>query len=877
MSIDIINKNADRGIKERKYIAGRETRYYVITIKIDSHQYLVHLLDGHSIVDSSDVHGRLNAAKKEGIRLLLQLKPDVTQSETTLVNYKDDRKKPWQKDSDKELTRLFNEQYSNPLRQIDFFQLEQILKQFAQYREVEENHYEVNERKYKDELLTKIGDILREVQSNPQKAKDKLIGLVAGHEENKSYRKYLQYLLGGYIWLDDFLVFLENTDALEFSDIFLDLFEQGIAVDIRERINLSYKLLFREGKFASSKKSIENMPCQLLAILLAAYDPDEYILYRPNDFGIFTAQFGLITPNDVVEKYELFNQICHTILRFSREKRYPVHDLIDAYNVVYMFINYEERFQIKYATELALEGAQTFMKNNQPKNLILYGPPGTGKTYNVIYQALSILFPDIDSDLINNPKRRAEAVTLFNRYVESNQIMFCTFHQSYSYEEFVEGIRFGEEQQRYEVRDGVFKQICNAARAVTTERKHTYNFDPEEIQFFKMSLGNTLSNDDEIYQYCMSNNVIALGWGEDVDYTQCSDKQEIRQLYFENYPDENKFGVEAMERFKNWMQQGDIVVISNGNTKARAIGKITGDYMYNPNTPIGYNHFRKVEWLYTDSTATLPVQSILRDKIFSQQTIYKFYDEDINIESIQELVSGNSLKSNQEQQFVLVIDEINRGNISKIFGELITLIEPDKRSGQPNEIPISLPYSGDRLRVPSNVHILGTMNTADRSIALLDTALRRRFEFLELMPDYSVLPTDVEGINIRKMLEVINERIEYMYDRDHVIGHSYFIVENLDLTEYIRIMKTKVIPLLQEYFYEDWEQIERVLGGAGKVGDTSYLLNKVDIEASNIFAKTTGLPRLNKTRYMVQSHPTPDSLKRIYSEISNYIEQGNEE
>ena len=221
-------------------------------------------------------------------------------------------------------------------------------------------------------------------------------------------------------------------------------------------------------------------------------------------------------------------------------------------------------------------------------------------------------------------------------------------------------------------------------------------------------------------------------------------------------------------------------------------------------------------------------------------------------------------KGNLDKNYVLIIDEINRGNISKIFGELITLLEPSKRLGETEELKIRLAYSGEEFGVPKNLYILGTMNTADRSIALLDIALRRRFNFIEMPPKYNLLKTIncKEGeINLQDLLEAINTRIEFLLDRSHLIGHSYFI--NIETFEDLKkVFKNSIMPLLQEYFYDDFEKIKFVLNGE----KTNFIIDKKEPNSNyisenllNNFSKVSK----NKTIYVIN--------EKGFNCIKNYI------
>ncbi|AMR05745.1 McrB family protein [Bacillus thuringiensis] len=213
-------------------------------------------------------------------------------------------------------------------------------------------------------------------------------------------------------------------------------------------------------------------------------------------------------------------------------------------------------------------------------------------------------------------------------------------------------------------------------------------------------------------------------------------------------------------------------------------------------------------------------------------------------------------------QYVVVIDEINRGNISRIFGELITLLEEDKRLCQENEIIVKLPYSKDEFALPPNLHLIGTMNTSDKSIAPIDIALRRRFKFAEVMPKEELL-TNVGGIDLHKMLKKMNDRIEYLYDRDHKIGHAYFI-NLLTLEDIIETFKDKIIPLLQEYFYEDFYKVGLVLGGIGTSNEEKYIVYKKEANPEILFNDAVDGDFSIVDRYHIKNTIGVEELLKIY-------------
>ncbi len=458
-----------------------------------------------------------------------------------------------------------------------------------------------------------------------------------------------------------------------------------------------------------------------------------------------------------------------------KEKIYNKFD-----NLVELFNKFPQKDFIKINKNIKLKenNTQKISSINPSLNQILYGPPGTGKTYHTIDKALEIISKE-EKIQIPSEDDRINRKKMFDEYVEKGQIVFTTFHQSYGYEEFVEGIkpridRENSKEVEYEIKDGIFKELCQKA-----------------LDNYKASL---LTQEEFVKSEDLENK-IEFFLDELVDQQKFIEKTQSGGFKLEEYNekyriitgDTNANLYLNLEIFKTLLENKDKII--NG----RSIKQI-----------LNHKHRRQIDSYY-----------------FQLVKLFKEREQDYKVDN-------NSSKKPDLKPYIIIIDEINRGNVSKIFGELITLIEPSKRIGEKEELRVRLPYSGEEFGVPKNVYIIGTMNTADRSITSLDTALRRRFEFVEMMPKPSKL-SKIEDIDLQELLKAINTRIEYLLDREKTIGHAFFIgIDSLD--DLKKVFQNKIIPLLQEYFYNDYALINAVLNDNGMIfedkKDDKYLQKK---------------------------------------------------
>ena len=481
-------------------------------------------------------------------------------------------------------------------------------------------------------------------------------------------------------------------------------------------------------------------------------------------------------------------------------------------------------------------------------NTILYGPPGTGKTYKSIRYAVNTIDTKFNQD---SSKVDEDYVKRFNEFKDSGQIAFTTFHQSYGYEEFIEGIKpslnqdtdnEGSEDVLYTLNDGVFKEFCLRAQEVVVDKELTgISLD---AQIWKVSVSDTVKDD------CFESNRVRINF---------------------SLGDRSK----SVEYFNHSIKKGDIVLMTpQSRTLVTGIGIVIDEEAYEIKENTGITA-RNVEWLARD--ISIDIKDYSNGKQMVRNTVSRVHI--VTVKDILTIIKNNSeiyknvdIPQKNDKKYVFIIDEINRGNISKIFGELITLIEDSKRDGEKEAISITLPYSKEEFSVPKNVYILGTMNTADRSIALMDTALRRRFEFIEMMPNEELL-TDIviDGIEVKKMLETMNRRIEALYDREHTLGHAFFMPlkneKKATINQLASIFTNKIIPLLQEYFYEDYEKIMLVLGIDTQNKDTKKFISVKSNR--NLFQNIQNIDLIPTYQINEKAFQTPDNYMTIYGGASN--------
>lgn len=605
---------------------------------------------------------------------------------------------------------------------------------------------------------------------------------------------------------------------------------------------------YRNGAEDRAKVKNHYQDLHAVSVYLSFEYPETYFIYKYKVYKSFRDLIGFTEEKGKnksdVWKLENYNRMCRAVLdvvngdaeliKLSNAKIdkdcYPdeAHHLL-ALEIVYFGGIYMQDAQVENAPAPEPEEDEKMRTTDVPKNTILYGPPGTGKTYHTVIYAVAIVE---NKPLAEVKQERYEDVAeRYNKYKAAGLVEFTTFHQSYGYEEFIEGIKpvmsgDTEEQQdiEYEISSGLFKSFCERAGQPVLKQK-------------EQDIG--LNASPTIWKVSLE------GTGNNATRTECLAKGHIRigyDGYGETITSETDFstygGKNVLDAFIYKMQVGDIVLSCFSATTIDAVGVVTGDYEWH-NEYDHYKRLRKVNWLVKG------IQENITKANGATLTLSSVYRLKLSLSDVMEIISKYSSDADEVEEnrnnYVFIIDEINRGNISKIFGELITLIEPTKRIGQTEGTSVKLPYSKKLFGVPDNVYLIGTMNTADRSIATIDTALRRRFQFKEMQPDPEVLDgVFVEDISMKDLLWRMNQKISALYDREHTIGHAYFtgLKENPTIEQLASTFENNIIPLLQEYFYEDYEKIRLVLGDNNKTEPSEQFITKEGMNYTELFGNT---------------------------------------
>lgn len=521
--------------------------------------------------------------------------------------------------------------------------------------------------------------------------------------------------------------------------------------------------------------------------------PEKFLAFDRTNRQYLKEQYGIKLPNKAPE-YSEYMKILDSInkkMASGEIKENTFYELsANANNLGYDNSDYDSYLEWgSFYTELW----------KKRKNIILQGAPGTGKTYRIPELVVRLCEPEFDA---NNATRK-ELMSVYDRLKEEKRVMFTTFHQSMDYEDWLEGLRpvLENDQVRYKIEPGIFKRLCTEAERPLSAKKDV-NISDEAI-VWKVSLSGT--GDNPVRRDCMKNGYIRIGWDG----------------YGENITDEtdwsihNGEGKTILNAFINTMKVGDIVMSCYSSRTIDAIGIVTGEYEWHDNFE-HYKRVRRVKWLVKGINED--IVKLNDDKTMTLGTVYRL--NAITLDKVKSLLDKHEASKtliDNNKPYVIVIDEFNRGNVSKIFGELITLLEPDKRKGMRDAESVLLPYSKKEFYIPSNVFLVATMNTADRSLDTIDYAIRRRFAFITVKPQEidddnfnSELFREVSSLFISNYDEYAEsgfddtikllpaETLSEEYRPEDVwIGHSYFIMDG----EYAlqdRLL-FEIIPLLEEY------------------------------------------------------------------------------
>lgn len=521
--------------------------------------------------------------------------------------------------------------------------------------------------------------------------------------------------------------------------------------------------------------------------------PEKFLAFDRTNRQYLKEQYGIKLPNKAPE-YSEYVKILDSInkeMSSGEIKENTFYELsANANNLGYDNSDYESYLEWgPFYTELW----------KKRKNIILQGAPGTGKTYRIPELVVRLCEPEFDA---NNATRK-ELMSVYDRLKEEKRVMFTTFHQSMDYEDWLEGLRpvLENDQVTYKIEPGIFKRLCTEAERPLSAKKDV-NISDEAI-VWKVSLSGT--GDNPVRRDCMKNGYIRIGWdGYGENITEETD-----------WSIHNGEGKTILNAFINTMKVGDIVMSCYSSRTIDAIGIVTGEYEWHDNFE-HYKRVRRVKWLIKDINED--IVKLNDDKTMTLGTVYRLNAITLDkVKSLLDRYEASKTLIDNNKPYVIVIDEFNRGNVSKIFGELITLLEPDKRKGMRNAESVLLPYSKKEFYIPSNVFLVATMNTADRSLDTIDYAIRRRFAFITVKPQEidndnfnSELFREVSSLFISNYDEYAEsgfddtikllpaETLSEEYRPEDVwIGHSYFIMDG----EYAlqdRLL-FEIIPLLQEY------------------------------------------------------------------------------